>query len=384
MPMIIAVDEVLPFHHEAFSNLGELRPLPGRRIAAADLVDADALVVRTVTRVDKALLHGTSVRFVGGASAGKDHIDEGYLRQNNIHFCYAAGSNAESVSEYVFTALFETAVRKGLDLQNRSLAVIGVGNVGSRVAAKARALGMDVMLCDPPLRDATGDPRYRSFEEVLDADILSFHVPLTLDGPYPTYRMLNRDVLARLSTRQFIINSSRGPVVDGVELKKALQQGRIAGSILDVWEGEPDIDFSLLESVDIGTPHIAGTSLDGKIRATDMIREELSAFFGIESQSLQAAANIENRRLVPDPGSEGAAAVVSVIRKAFDVRSTDKALRDLRFLSRAEAAAGFDRLRNGFPLRPEFRHFTVELAEMHVDLAGVLEALGFQVVMEGK
>jgi len=181
--MNIAVDKAIPGWEEAFSDLGEVRPYSAKDLKPADIRDADALVVRTVTPVNVSLLEGSAVRFVAAASAGTDHIDQAYLKSRGIHFSYAAGCNANSVSEYISTALHIIASRKGWTLEGRSIAVVGVGNVGSRVAEKARALGMNVLLCDPPLRDLTGDSQYKSLDDVLNTDILSFHVPLASGGP---------------------------------------------------------------------------------------------------------------------------------------------------------------------------------------------------------
>jgi len=376
--MIIAVDKEIPYGKESFSQLGEVRLFSGRYLNRADLHDVDVLVVRTITPVNASLLDGTPVRFVGAASAGIDHVDQDCLNARGIHFRYAAGCNADSVCEYIVTALHILASRKGWELRERSIAVIGVGNVGSRVAKKAQDLGMQVFLCDPPLRDFTGDTRYQDLREALGADILSFHVPLTSDGPYPTWHMLNRDMLDRLSPEQLVINSSRGPVFDGGALKAALRTEKIAGAVLDVWEEEPIVDYSLLELVDIGTPHIAGGALDGKIRATEIIREELSRFLGTQSRGLPDSIYPETPVLLPDAGTTGQEAVRSVLVKANNILDKDAKLRALGSHTAEDAAAGFERLRTEKPLRLEFRHFIVETGTAQKGLAEVFRALGFQ------
>ena len=380
--MIVAVDQEIPYWNQAFSQFGEIRPFSGRDLKPDKIRDADVLVVRTVTPVNASLLEGSSVRFVAAASAGIDHIDQAYLQSRGIRFVYAAGSNADSVSEYIVTALHVIASRKGWDLKKKSIAVIGVGNVGSRVAKKAQALGLRVFLCDPPLRDSTGDPRYRLFDDVLEADVLSFHVPLSSGGRYPTRHMLDRKVLDRLSPGQFLINSSRGAVFNNRELRAALQERRISGAVLDVWEGEPAIDYSLLDLIDIGTPHIAGSAMDGKIRSTEMVRKQLSEFFGIRSTELCASVYPDDESLYPEPGTSGQEAVRSVLLQAFELLRKDAQLRALGSVPAGEATADFDRLRNEHPLRPEFRHFIVELGKTHIELAGTFEALGFAVRAE--
>ena len=379
--MIIAVDQEIPYWQEALSQLGEIRLFSARELNPAQIRDVDALVVRSITPVTAPLLDGSSVRFVAAASAGIDHIDQAYLKDCGIHLGYAAGCNANSVSEYIITALHVVASRRGWDLKEKSLAVIGVGNVGSRVAKKASAMGMQVYLCDPPLRDSTGDARYQPLDEVIGADILSFHVPLCSDGPYPTWHMFDRKMLDRLSPRQFLVNSSRGAVFDNQELKLALREKKVSGAVLDVWEEEPRVDFSLLELIDIGTPHIAGSALDGKILGTEMVREELSRFFGIQSSRLSDSVFPEAKSITPETGTRSQEAVTSVLMQAFKILKKDAGLRALRSVSTGQAEAGFDRLRNERPLRLEFPHFTVNLEKTHIDLAGALNALGFKISM---
>ncbi len=376
--MILAVDEILPWGREAFSPLGDIRAFSGRRIKPSDVRDADALIVRSVTRVDAQLLHGSSVKFVGSATIGMDHIDEPYLRSRGIHATNAAGSNANSVAEYVVAALLVTARRKGWDLSRKSIGIIGVGHVGSKVEEKARILGMRVRLCDPPLRDATGDTRYGSLEDVLDSDILTLHVPLTRTGPYPTFHMIDESVLSRLSKHQFLINTARGSVVEGGALKRALERPSLEGAILDVWEGEPVIDYSLLGLVEIGSPHIAGYSLDGKVAGTAMVVEELCRYFNIsyrwDTRSIFPAP--ENIR--PDAGLGVQDALRSIVTRAYDILADDANLRALSPLPSDEARSGFDGLRNRYNFRPEFRHWVVEYGSEHAELNGTLTALGFQ------
>jgi erythronate-4-phosphate dehydrogenase len=376
--MIIAVDEAVPYWDEAFTRLAAVRPFPGRKLRPSDIRDADGLIVRSVTRVDASLLEGSSVQFVGSATIGMDHLDTEYLKARGIRFTNAAGCNANAVAEYVVAVLMVMAKRKGWNLRRKSLAIIGVGNVGSRVEKKAASLGMKVLLCDPPLRVATGDPGYQSsLAEVLSADILTFHVPLTTAGPYPTYHMIDKSVLRCLSPRQFLINTARGPVISGAALRDSLASGRIEGAVLDVWEGEPEIDFSLLDLVEIGTPHIAGYSVDGKIRATEMMFEELCRHFRLSVSWDTCALYPAAARVSPDEGTKGDDALCSVVLQAYNILRDDSSLRAQHSLPPDRARAGFDRLRNEYPFRPEFRHFIVDLPKEQNGLAGIIGALGF-------
>jgi erythronate-4-phosphate dehydrogenase len=337
--MLIAVDETIPLWKEAFSSLGEICLFSGRDLNAGEIRHADALIVRSVTNVGASLLEGSSVKFVASTSAGTDHIDQQYLKARGIGFAYAPGCNSDSVSEYIFTALYIAASRKRWNLKSKSLAVIGVGNVGSWVVTKARALGMETLLCDPPLRDSTGDSQYLSFHEVLGADILTFHVPLVREGPYPTWHMLDRETLDRLSPTQLVMNASRGAVFDNGCLKAVLEKGGIAGAVLDVWEGEPRLDYALLELLDIGTPHIAGSALDGKIRATEMVRDALCRHMGMGDAWDSSSFYPSCRVVHPERESEGQDAVLSVLLQVFDIPKCDADLRTFGDLSEEQAVA---------------------------------------------
>jgi erythronate-4-phosphate dehydrogenase len=382
--MIIALDEVIPYWQQAFSGMGELRPYRARTLRPADIRDADALVVRSITTVDSALLNGSSVRFVGTVSVGMDHLDLDCLASRGIRVANAAGSNARSVAEYVTATLLVLNRRKKCDLQRNSLAVIGVGNVGSRVAAMAKAMGLKVLLCDPPLRDTTGDPRYRDLQDVLEADILTFHVPLTTAGPYPTRHMVDRGLLQRLSAHQFLLNSSRGPVFDCIALKDALKSGRIAGACLDVWEKEPHADYELLELLEIGTAHVAGYSLDGKIRATRMILEQLADFGGGEARWEGSHLLPPEKTITVDPAARPDGILFSAVLSAYNILEDDARLRALSRLDPETAAAGFDRLRNEYNFRPEFAHYRIEPLSVDRDTLKILRELGFSAAEAGQ
>ncbi len=376
--MIIAIDEAIPYLQPAFAPLGDLRLFSGRTVRAADLLDADALIVRSVTKVGAGLLQGSAVRFVGTATIGMDHLDLEYLQACGIHVANAAGSNANAVAEYVISALVATAARRGWNLSGKSLGVVGVGRIGSLVQRKAAALGMHVLLCDPPLRETTGDMRYGFFTDVAHADVLTFHVPLTANGRHPTWHMVERDVLERLSPHQLLINSSRGAVVCGPDLKRALIDKRIAGAVLDVWESEPAIDRGLLDLVDLGTAHIAGSTLNGKVSGTLMVLSALCSFFGLRQTWDGRDVFPPPRRLSLQPGTQGQNAIRSAVLQAYDIRRDDESLRALMETPGVAAGERFDGYRIEYPLRAEFAHFVVEQVQ-DADLARSLETLGFVV-----
>jgi len=265
----------------AFAEFGEVRTLPGREITRDVLRDADVLLVRSVTPVNSQLLEGTPVRFVGSATAGADHVDAAWLHDRGIRFAHAPGSNAAAVAEYVLAAMLEWTEARSLDLQSLVLGVVGVGHVGSRVSRMARRIGMSVIENDPPLAERTGDPRYRPIEELLErCDIVSLHVPLAHDGPCPTHHMVEAGWLDRLREGAFLINTSRGDVIDEAALLRALGKPRssgaaVAGIALDVWAGEPLIDENLLSLADFATPHVAGYSQEAKLAGAAAIYRAL-------------------------------------------------------------------------------------------------------------
>ena len=262
--MKIITDENIPFVKETFSRIGEVRTVPGRDISFNLIKEADILLVRSVTRVNKELLEGTPVRFVGTATIGTDHIDEDYLKAKEIALASAPGSNANSVSEYVIASLLTLAKRMGFSLKGKSIGIVGVGNVGSKVVKKCEALEMKVLRNDPPLGRKTGDVRYLSLDAILEADIISLHVPLTYEGQDATYHLVDKDFLSKMKNRSILINTSRGDLVEEEALLEAIRGKKLAGVILDVWKNEPNINTELLEIIDLATPHIAGYSLDGK------------------------------------------------------------------------------------------------------------------------
>ncbi|MCP4709420.1 MAG: 4-phosphoerythronate dehydrogenase, partial [Planctomycetes bacterium] len=220
--MKIVADENIACVKEVFSSLGDVQAFPGRCITRDHLLDANILLVRSITNVNADLLESTPVRFVGTSTIGTDHIDLDYLRRHNISFASAVGSNANSVAEYVLTAIYHIAHLNNIDLNNKTLGIIGVGNIGSILERKAPALGLTPLPNDPPLQRQTNDPRFVSLAEVLQADIITLHVPLTHDGPDPTFHLLNENNLSHFKPYTILINTSRGPVIDNLALKNFL------------------------------------------------------------------------------------------------------------------------------------------------------------------
>ncbi|MBW7982266.1 4-phosphoerythronate dehydrogenase PdxB [Enterobacillus tribolii] len=370
--MKILVDENMPYAERLFSRLGEVRAVSGRPVPPDALNDADALMVRSVTKVNAELLAGTPVRFVGTATAGTDHVDEEWLAQQGIGFSAAPGCNAIAVVEYVFSALMLLAERDGFDLREKTVGIVGVGNVGGRLDQRLRALGVKTLLCDPPRAERGDDGAFYPLETLVkDADVLTFHTPLNKSGPYQSLHLADAELLAALPDNRILINASRGPVVDNAALLQALEGGKTLSAVLDVWEPEPALSLPLLARADIGTPHIAGYSLEGKARGTTQVFEAFGAFLGEPAQASLS-------ELLPPPemasvrlrGKLNQDVLKRLIHLVYDVRRDDAPLRRV-----AGEAGGFDRLRKHYPERREWSSLNVVCDDG--ETAALLTALGF-------
>ena len=377
--MKIVADENIPCVAEAFASLGEVTLRPGRAMTAADVRDADILLVRSVTRVGPELLDGSRVRFVGSATIGFDHVDRGYLQARDIGFATAPGSNATSAAEYVVSALMVLAGREDSGLAGRRVGIVGCGNVGSRVRDRLTTLGMRCLINDPPLKAQGGHDDYVELDVILDADVITFHVPLTRDGDWPTLHLADRGFLERLKPGTTLINTARGGVVDNTALE-ALLAGRLDLTlVLDVWEGEPAISEALLEKVAIGTAHIAGYSIDGKLRGTEMIYRAACEHVSrpVEWQPVNALP--ARQVLVLENTHDTGAALRQAVCFAYDVREDDARLREMMSLPADERPGYFDLLRKEYPVRREFPETVIRMPAGYDGLEHMLKALGFVV-----
>ena len=383
-PTILA-DENIPCAREAFGTLGEVRLTHGRQISRADLADVDLLVVRSITRVDAALVEGSRVRFVGTATSGSDHVDAADLDRLGIAFQAALGCNANAVAEYMAAAWLTLAQRRGETLAGRRVGVVGVGHVGSLVVEKALALGMEPVPNDPPKARETGSDRYRPLDALLDCDIVTLHTPLTLDGPDPTDGLIGEAFFSRLKPGAWLCSAGRGEVVDEAALHRALDLKRLGAVALDVWDHEPGIDGRLLARVDIGTPHIAGYSLEGKLNGTGMVYDAACRFLGVTpSWSAEAAAPPTNVPGVTEiaAGRLDQDVLADVVSAVYPVLRDDAALKATASLEAAARGRAFDDLRKTYPTRREFRHTTVSVPGASPALLGSLRALRFRIASQ--
>ncbi|MEW5978466.1 MAG: 4-phosphoerythronate dehydrogenase PdxB [Acidobacteriota bacterium] len=376
--MKIVADDRIPFLRGVFERMAEVAYWPGDKIGPREVRDADALLTRTRTRCDAALLEGSRVKFIASATIGFDHIDQEYCRSRGIAWTNAEGCNAASVTQWVGSALATVAKWRGLQLQGKTLGIVGVGNVGRRVERLARTLGMQALRNDPPRARAEGEAGFVSLEYLIDhSDFITLHVPLTVGGSDPTFHLVDAALLTRFRTGAILLNSSRGEVLDSVALKSVLRLGGLGGAVVDVWENEPHIDRTLLELVTLGTPHIAGYSADGKANGTAMAVQALSRCFGLGLEDwypaglpkpAQPLLNIdcENR------GQEEV--LLAAILATYAIEEDDQRLR--------RSVESFEEQRGNYPLRREFSAYQVQLSNAGEAVRRSLEDLGFRVVCD--
>ncbi len=380
--MKIIADQNIPFVRECFGSMGQVVAVSGRDIRRPLLLDADMLLVRSITKVDASLLAATPVKFVATATIGVEHVDCDYLRQAGIGFASAPGSNANSVSEWVTAALLSLARKYRFPLADRSIGIVGVGNVGSRVEAKCRALGMKVVLNDPPLQRKTDLDQYRSIDEILVCDFITMHTPLTREGPDKTYHLADEGFFAAMKKGAFFINSSRGSVHDTQALRRAVDEGRIAGFVLDVWENEPVVDEWLLRRAELSTPHIAGYSFDGKIAGLMMIYQAACRHFGLPLEKRieeflppPPVPEIRIEQPIEDPQET----IHDIVQQVYPIHRDDFNMREILMVPAAQRGKFFDDLRKNYPVRREFQNTTVIIPKGTSPLLTQLQGLGFKV-----
>ncbi len=383
--MKIIADQNIPYVRECFATMGEVVAVSGRDIRRELLADADVLLVRSITKVGRDLLSGSPVKFVATATIGVEHIDYDYLHEVGIGFASAPGSNANSVAEWVVAAMLSLARKFHFRLEGRSIGIVGVGNVGSRVEAKCRTLGMKVVLNDPPLKRKTGSDKYRSLEEILACDFVSMHTPLTREGPDRTFHLADESFLAEMKKGAFFLNSSRGSVHDTVALRRSLENGHLAGIVLDVWENEPRVDEWLLRHAEISTPHIAGYSYDGKIAGLMMIYQAACRHFGLPVE--KRIADFLPPPLVPEirlsvPIVDPQQTIHDIVQQVYAIRRDDFNMREILMVPAETRGKFFDDLRKNYPIRREFQNTNVGIPSGYDQWREILNGLGFSVAME--
>jgi erythronate-4-phosphate dehydrogenase len=374
----IIADQNIPCVAEAFQDLGEVRLMPGREIKPEHLHDCQCLITRTVTRVDAALLQHSPVEFVGTATIGTDHIDLDYLRDANIDYSNAAGCNAEGAAEYVVSGLFAMAQQRGFDPFQLKAGIVGCGNVGSRLQAKLDALGIDCLVCDPPLQRARNSKQaFVSLEQILaECNFISLHVPLTRAGEDSTFHLLDAKRLNTLVEGCVLVNAARGEIIDNAALLQLLRTRDDLCVYLDTWENEPLLNRDLLQRVDLATPHIAGYSVEGRLRGTQMVLDAACAHFGVNSSWHMEQQLPPTREIDCADFPAGRGFWQSLFRQHCDIRHDHDNFIVGSNLDDADFAVHFDGLRRVFPERLEYPRFRLLNLVQRSELP-VLRKLGF-------
>ncbi|MDO4950323.1 MAG: 4-phosphoerythronate dehydrogenase PdxB [Bacteroidales bacterium] len=373
--MKIVCDNKIPFLKGALEPYAEVAYLPGKDTTAEVVRDADAIITRTRTICNEALLKGSKVKVIATATIGFDHIDTAWCEANGIVWANAPGCNSWSVKQYIASVLVTLAKKHSLRLADLTLGVVGVGNVGSKVAEVATLLGMKVLLNDPPRARKEGDAMFVTLDEITEqSDIITVHVPLSTTGDDATWHLFDARRLAKLTPRQILINSSRGPVVDNNALKQALERRQLKGAVLDVWEGEPDLDAGLVSLLDIATPHIAGYSADGKANGTTMSVRTVAKCLGLPLAEWKASDVPAPRQpltfAIDGKGKSKQDIVSEAILYTYDVTADSEALR--------ASTDTFEAQRGDYPVRREPTAYTVALTNVEEETAETLRKIGFQ------
>jgi erythronate-4-phosphate dehydrogenase len=350
--MKIVADNKIPFLRGVLESCCEVEYYPGAEISPEHVKDADALIVRTRTKCNADLLAGSQVKIVATATIGYDHLDTGYLDKAGIKWTNAPGCNSSSVAQYITSVLLNLAVRYDFSLRGKTLGVIGVGNVGRKVVKVGAALGMTVLLNDPPRARAEGSEDFTNLDELLaKADVVTVHVPLNKSGEDMTLYLADKGFFEKMKPEAFFINSSRGPVCDNPALKKALESKTIRGAVLDVWEDEPDFDIELHKLLEYGTPHIAGYSYDGKANGTSMSVHAISRELGLDFTDWRPddVPLPENTSIILEDADSVERILLAAINHSYDISNDDRCLR--------QSPETFEKQRGDYPLRREFHLF---------------------------
>jgi erythronate-4-phosphate dehydrogenase len=374
--MKIIADDKIPFLKGVLEPYAEVVYLPGRAITRKALTDADALLTRTRTKCTEALLKGTKVRFIGTATIGFDHIDTQFCEKNGIVWTNTPGCNSISVQQYVAAALLKMASEFRFSMKGKTIGIVGVGNVGSRIQKLATILGMNVLLNDPPRARAEGEKNFVNLGTVLyESDIVTLHVPLNVVGEDCTWHLISEKSFKKMKKGAWFFNTSRGEVTETAALKKILSSGKLGGAVLDVWENEPDIDLDLMSKTFLATPHIAGYSTDGKANGTSIVVNALCRNFNLPLEKWYP----DN---VPAPehpvfpvdgiGKTDEAIIREAVNHTYNIEEDNIRLRF--------SPSDFEKQRGEYRVRREFNAYTIRLNGGTKKVRKMLEGLGFKVV----
>lgn len=372
--MKVIIDDKIPYIQGALEPYAEVLYLPGSKTTRELAKDADALITRTRTICDAALLEGSSVKFIATATIGYDHIDTAYCEKAGITWTNAPGCNAKSVEQYIASALMVLAEKKEFQLTSKTIGIVGVGNVGSKVARLCEIFGMKVLLNDPPRARKEGSKGYVELDEILEkCDIITLHVPLNEEGEDKTFHLADENFFGKCQRQPIIINSCRGEVTKTSAFIDALETGKISGAVIDCWENEPDLSSRLMDLADLATPHIAGYSRDGKANGTEMSIQALSRFFnlGIDRWKCTTVEVPATTDIYLDGTNKTTQQILSeAILATYDIREDDQRLRD--------SIATFEKQRGDYPVRREFPTYQIYCKIDQIKAINKLKQLGFK------
>jgi len=356
--MKLIIDENITCGKEAFSRFGDVLLLPGRKISNSVVQDADALIVRSITNVNENLLKNSKIKFVGTATIGFDHIDVNYLNSKSITFTTAAGCNSYAVAEYVMSSIAYFIEHNKLSIENKSIGIIGHGNIGKIVGKYAHALGLKIVFNDPPLKRKTGNSKYKPLEEALACDIITLHVPLNKKGIDKTVHLINEKNINSIKPGSLLINSCRGSVINNQALKNRLVKDNDLLTVLDVWENEPFADLELLKLTNISTAHIAGYSYEGKINGTKIIFEKLKSFLKLNLEWMPPLPKLDDpeiklKSFLPEKFLK------EIFTQTYQVKKDSDKLKNINTESQDKLAKEFDLIRKNYPFRRELLNYYI-------------------------
>jgi erythronate-4-phosphate dehydrogenase len=355
--MKIYYEDSMPYAAEFFSELGDCEVFSHKTINADMLADAEVLLVRSTTQVNQALLaKNNKVQFVATATAGTDHVDKGYLASQNIPFISAGGCNAVAVAEYVLSAMLIMGKRLNWQLADKTVGIVGAGHVGSALSRVLGVLGIKHKLCDPPLSDA-GDPRaFVTMKNIMQCDVITLHVPWVKDGPHPTQHLFDKKRWAALKDHQLLINACRGEVVNNQAALELFEQGQLLNLVLDVWENEPSINLGLIPHTALATAHIAGHTIEGKARGTEMLYVALCKHLGIQADKKLSdyLPNAEPSSIQVTEKQDFWQILRHVALNVYNIEEDDQ-----HFRENMQGPEQFRYIRKHYPIRREFSAITL-------------------------
>ncbi|PPI86710.1 4-phosphoerythronate dehydrogenase [Candidatus Pantoea edessiphila] len=376
--MKILADEAIPYVYELFKNTGNIFQVPHTQILGKEIIDTECLIIRSVTKINKNLIKGSLVKFIGTATSGIDHIDQEWLKKSGIFFSSAPGCNAIAVAEYVFSALLFLAENNNFQIKDRIVGIIGVGNIGSYLNKIFKAWGIKTLLCDPPRFDCGANDKFYSLTQIIKlADIITLHTPLLYEGKYKTLHMINKNLLLSLKPNTILINSSRGPIINNKELLEVLHLRKDIKVVMDVWEKEPKLSSRLLNKISIGTAHIAGHTLEGKMRAIIKLYQE---WCKIVNKPQKTKLN----KLLPMPifnniylhGKVNQSVLKNLVYLIYDIHIDDSLLRNA-IISKSFS---FEKLRNNYRQRREW--YSLKVVCDNYKSHKILKGIGFNAILK--